>query len=120
MENSNELGQRICLLRLKKGKTLEEVSEAIGISHVSLGRYEKGQRKPKSDILKKLAENYKISIDSIYGDDRPKDEYSPPQTSEARLLAANIDKMPEHDRKRAVEMFNLMFELNSDKCKEGK
>ena len=51
-----------------------------------------------------------ISGHSIVGDQNvSKAEYSP-VTSEAKILARGIDRMPEADRKKLLKMVDLMFE----------
>lgn len=47
------IGKR--LRELRGDKTLQEVADALGITRVSLGYYEKNQRKPDSDMIIKIA-----------------------------------------------------------------
>lgn len=48
-------------------KTLQEVSDAIGITRVAMGYYEKGERKPDIEMLYKIADFYKVSADYLLG-----------------------------------------------------
>ena len=57
--------KRLKELRGKKSK--EEIANAIGITPQSLGRYEGGHRKPDIEILKKMAEYFKVSADYLLG-----------------------------------------------------
>lgn len=55
------------LRELRGDKTLQEVADALGITRVSLGYYEKGERKPDSDMIIKIARYYGVSSDYILG-----------------------------------------------------
>ena len=74
MENATSLGQRIYLLRMQRNETQEIASEAIGISHVSLGRYESGARQPSADVLVRIAKHYGVSVDYIVGNQTEDEE----------------------------------------------
>lgn len=67
LENANAISARLFELRNIRGETQEEVAEAVGISYVSLSRYETGQRMPKMNILAKLADHYNVTVDEILG-----------------------------------------------------
>lgn len=67
MENASELGERLYMLRTRKGETQEVTAESIGISHVSLGRYESGARQPSADVLLKMANHFDVSVDYLVG-----------------------------------------------------
>lgn len=66
----NGVSERLLRIRTLRGETQEQVAEAIGISYVSLSRYETGQRMPKMNILMKLAEYYGVSVDEIMRDEK--------------------------------------------------
>ena len=67
MENASELGEMLYMLRTRKGETQEAAAESIGISHVSLGRYESGARQPSADVLLKMANHFDVSVDYLVG-----------------------------------------------------
>lgn len=69
----NTVGTNLYNIRIDRNETQEQVAESVGISYVSLSRYETGQRMPKMDILAKLAKHYNVSVDEIMGTD-PADE----------------------------------------------
>ena len=66
----NKVSERLLRMRTIRGETQEQVAEAIGISYVSLSRYETGQRMPKMDILLKLADHYGVSVDEIMREEK--------------------------------------------------
>ena len=66
----NKVSERLLRMRTLRGETQEQVAEAIGISYVSLSRYETGQRMPKMNILLKLADHYGVSVDEIMREEK--------------------------------------------------
>ena len=57
------LGTRLRALREEKGLTLEQVANFVGTTKVSIGRYEKDEREPKSEMLNLLADFFNVSVD---------------------------------------------------------
>ncbi len=53
-------------LRTKKGMTLKQLSENIGIPIGTLGNYEQGFRTPKFQIANKIAEYFNAPIEEIF------------------------------------------------------
>lgn len=54
------------LRELRGKKTLAEVAEDLGISPSSLAMYERGDREPRDETKRKLAEYYKRSVGFIF------------------------------------------------------
>ena len=65
--NARDVGGRLYDLRIAHKETQEQVAEAVGISHVALGRYENGLRLPRLDILNRIAAHFGVSVDEITG-----------------------------------------------------
>ena len=61
------LGTRLRALREEKGLTLEQVANSVGTTKVSIGRYEKDEREPKSEMLNLLADFFNVSVDYLLG-----------------------------------------------------
>jgi transcriptional regulator with XRE-family HTH domain len=57
------IGEKLKKLRGKK--TQEEVAKAIGISRARYSHYENERSEPDSEILQKLADYYKVTIDYL-------------------------------------------------------
>lgn len=103
-------------IRIAKGISQRQAALAMNLSPTLYNRYENGTREPSNAMMLVIADYFGVTVDELLGREAPEEEKQHmPRTSEARLLAANIDKLPEADRKRAVEMFDLMFEINKDK-----
>lgn len=54
------------MLRKKAGYTPEEVTEKLGISRSMLDKVELGYKLPGRDLIGKMSQVYKCSIDDIY------------------------------------------------------
>lgn len=100
------LGTRLRLLREERGLTLEHVANCVGTTKVSIGRYEKDEREPKSEMLNLLADFFSVSVDYLLGrtseQNSSKKEYKPELTNKEKLdiekealqMINNIDKAP--------------------------
>ncbi|MGM0338694.1 helix-turn-helix domain-containing protein [Enterococcus sp. AZ007] len=58
---------RLRELREKKGFSLKELGEELGMSAAVLGNYERGNREPKLETWSKLAEYFKVSVGYVSG-----------------------------------------------------
>lgn len=60
-------GDRIALLREKRGLTQEELSNKIGISRAALSHYETNRREPDYETINKIANFFNVTIDYLLG-----------------------------------------------------
>jgi transcriptional regulator with XRE-family HTH domain len=58
-------GRRIRAYRKLKGYTQESFSKELGVSVSILGEIERGNRLPAGDMLERIAQSLKISIDDL-------------------------------------------------------
>lgn len=61
------ISDRLKRLRKVNNLTATFVSEKLGIAKSTLSNYENGNRMPKAEVLRKLAEIYNISLDNLLG-----------------------------------------------------
>ena len=59
---------RIKELRKSKGLTQAELAAKLGVTRQAVSLYEKGQRKPKIETWKKLADYFGVSVPYIKGE----------------------------------------------------
>lgn len=110
MESSAVIGTNLLNIRTRKGETQEQVADSVGISYVSLSRYETGQRMPKMNILARLADHFGVTVDELLGRDGGEEKTkTEPRTIEARIVSAGMDRMSQADREFALEMFRRAF-----------
>lgn len=68
MEQTRDIfGKRLFEIRESRGESQQELADSIGITRQSLSRYELGERTANIDLLKKVAEHYKVSTDYLLG-----------------------------------------------------
>lgn len=69
--------KRLKELRLQRGMTQTQVGDVIGVSCVTIGRYEAGEREPSNAKISALADYFGVSIDYLMGRDESKNENDP-------------------------------------------
>ena len=112
------IGERIKQARLALGYSAEQVAAFLGVSPATVYRYENGDiSKLPSKFIRPLADYLCVSPSWLMGwtDDHPDDPLSnTPVTSEARILAKGIDKLPQEQREQALAVIRAMFSLHAD------
>lgn len=58
---------RIKEVRKKKGLSLQQVADAVGLGNNTISRYETGKREPKLETWKKLAEYFNVPTSYLMG-----------------------------------------------------
>lgn len=123
----HSIGDRLRNLREARGMTQDDLAEKAELNRVTIAKYETGKIEPKSQSLRKLAAALDVSTDYIISGHDDQDDVmlsltyagTAPRTTEARILSAGIDKMPAHDRERALRMIRLMFDQYEEYFNEG-
>lgn len=106
-------------IRKALGIPQRQAAMDLGVSPTVLNRYENGTRQPSNAFLVEAAKYYQTTTDAILGNESGPEEGEAPKTIEAKILASGIDKMPERDRERALNMVKLMFEQYADFFRGG-
>ena len=121
MSNKKEIGERIRLYRKSRNMSQARLAEIIGKSTGAIGMYECGKREHDLDTIEALADAFNISMRDLIPSDEDTAEMvnggipaTVPVTTEARILSAGVDRMPEEDRKRLLQMVELMFDKYKD------
>lgn len=94
--------QRLKELREKKNMTQTQVGDLIGVSCVTIGRYESGEREPSNDKIIALAKYFGVSVDYLLGNDKQEGEpeWEPAEdksSANRRALHEIIDKFSDED-----------------------
>jgi transcriptional regulator with XRE-family HTH domain len=64
------LAARLRELRLKRNESLQDVSNAIGVSKTHIWELEKNRSKnPSLELLNKLADHFGVTINSLFNED---------------------------------------------------
>lgn len=65
--------ERLKMLRTQRGLTQTQVGDVIGVSCVTIARYEAGDREPSNAKIKALADFFGVTVDYLMGrDNQPK------------------------------------------------
>lgn len=104
---SNTFGENLKQIREKNKWTLEEMAEKLGSTKQVLSRYERGERTPKITMAAHFAEVLEIPLRDLVGTDYESEistNQEQPKTTEARILAKGVDKMPQAQREAIMNM----------------
>ena len=104
----------------QRGVTASELSRLSGVGKSDICYYLKGSYLPKQDKVYLLAKA--LDVDPgwlITGVEQRHEENEVPITSEARILAAGIDKLPKEQREQALNVVKAMFREHSAYFEKG-
>lgn len=101
------LGNKLKKLREEKGFTLEYVANHLNTTKTSIGRYEKDDREPKSDMLLALAEFYNVSTDYLLGKSDLRNEKI---DSDIRKIQRARDNMSTKEKDKMMKVLETMFD----------
>lgn len=121
-------GERIRQRRKELSISAETLAYRLQVSPATVYRWEKGDiEKVPATILGPLSEILQTTAEYLMEWTDDPDVNAPkkmtqayiPQTEEARILAKGFDRMPEADRKRAIDMAKLIFAAYADLFEKG-
>lgn len=115
----NEFQYRLLKSIEKADITAAELSERTGISEANISNYINGKYVAKQDKCYALAVALGVDPGWLMIGDEPRKEPDKniddiPQTSEARILAKGIDKLPKEQREQALSVVKAMFAKYAD------
>ncbi|ARF68917.1 LexA family transcriptional repressor [Paenibacillus larvae subsp. pulvifaciens] len=67
-------GKKLKELRKLEGWTQEEVAKKLGVTKQTYSHYENETRKPSLEMIKELANVYRVNIDDIFSEDGKKED----------------------------------------------
>lgn len=62
----NTRNEKLYNLRKKRGETQADVAKSVGISVSAYGLYEAGQRTPRDDVKKRIADHFNRTVQFIF------------------------------------------------------
>ena len=104
-------------LRKERGLTQTELAERLNVSQSTIASWENGKRRPDLDFMPTLADFYGVSVDEIMGREELSidDAYnSAPKTLEARIVSFGMDKLPQEERQRILDILQRMYDNNPE------
>lgn len=101
MSDNKKPHNRITELRKRKGLTLQQVADAIGVGNNTISRYETGKREPKLKTWEKLANFFNVSVAYLMGiSNSPNDGF---------------DEIFIKDAPYDIDEWNNLFDTNANK-----
>lgn len=117
------IASRIKALRSENNFSQEALGEAIGVSKGAVSQYEKGDNLPSVDILIKIAELFKVSLDHLltgkqYSNTIPISHTEDPQAIyKVRYVEDELQEL----RNEMAELKNEIIDLkNAEATRKGK
>ena len=126
-------GEKIKMLRTSQGLTQAEFAKRLFVTSAAVSQWEKNVTRPDMERLIKISKEFSVPLD--FFSDEPTTEYSEaelikqhllielgakqPKTEEAQFISLAIDKMPQKEREKALEVLKVMYSDYFDK-KEDK
>ena len=88
------LGAKLNELRMRKGESLQQTADAVGITKTHIWELEKGKSSnPSADLLKKIAVHFEVTLDYLVAPG--KEGLS--ETEEAKVFYRNLTSLtPRH------------------------
>ena len=102
------VGPRLRSLRLERGATLAELSDATGISVSTLSRLESGQRRPTLELLLQLARAHQVPLDKLVDAPAPAD----PRVRPRPVKRNGVTYLPLTRRPGGLQAYKLVFPPN--------
>lgn len=85
-----DLGKRLRQLRLLRNYSLYDVEREVGLHYSTIAKYERNEREPALDVLRDLAELYRVPVAALVSDMRDfKDILSEEQILWLSIIEAN-------------------------------
>lgn len=115
-------GEKIKMLRKSQGLTQVEFAKRLFVTSAAVSQWEKNLTRPDMDRLMHIAKEFKVPL-SYFSDDQPETSETElikqhllielsanqPKTEEAKFISIAIDKMPQKDREKAMNVLKAMY-----------
>ena len=116
-------GERIREMRIRRKLTLDDVAKKLKVNRQAVYKYEHGVvTNIPLENLEIMAEMFGTTPEYLAGwtDDKPPERIVPDvvASTEARIISAGIDKMPEERRQQALAIMKAAFVEYADYFKE--
>ena len=108
-------------------KSRSTIASEFGVAKQTISAWTTGQSSPRLPVVTLLAEYFGVDSNWLLGFDVPRNEvfikhnntqpdHPPdlPVTSEARILAKGIDRLPQEEREQALAVVRAMFTKYAD------
>lgn len=109
----NEFGSRLKSLRNSKKLSQRELAERFNISQSAIAYYESGKKEPNHEMLQRLADFFKVSIDYLLGRTgiRTDEELDQIVDQELQDIIQKYEKMDKEERREFRQFFEMSLDV---------
>jgi transcriptional regulator with XRE-family HTH domain len=111
------LPQRLAEARKNKGLSQQELATAAAVHYTNIGRYERGEANPSTDILNRIAKALEASPDFLMNGTLQDKSADAIEDEELLLQFRKIEKLPS-DKKKIVKELIDAFIFKADLQKQ--
>lgn len=105
-----DTGEKIRELRKERGLNQDQLAELASLNRVTIAKYESGRVEPGAHALSRIADALEVSTDVLLGRaDEPPEKTEKPKTPQINIVSGWMEKMPQEDQDRVVQMMRVMF-----------
>lgn len=102
-------------LRKAKGITQTQFASEFNISAGTIAMWETGKRMPDTEMLRKIAQFFNVSIDYLLDNEKsPLDDTKEPEDEELIILNRNAKKLSEEQQKILLDVVKQMLKEDFD------
>lgn len=128
------LGEKIKMLRISQGLNQTAFANRLFVTPGAVSQWENGRTVPDTERLIAIAKEFQIPLD-YFSEEPDGKKYTEtelieqqlliklgatqPRTSEAKILAKGVDKLPAEERRKMLEMARIMFKNVFDREEEN-
>ncbi|AXI02667.1 helix-turn-helix domain-containing protein [Aquirhabdus parva] len=99
------LGSKLNELRAKKGESLQQAADSLGITKTHIWELEKGKSaNPTAELLKKLADYYKVTVDFLIDPNQSE----PGLNDEAMVFYRDLKSLDQKDQEVILNVMKTL------------
>ncbi|WP_410211111.1 helix-turn-helix domain-containing protein [Aquirhabdus sp.] len=99
------LGSKLNELRSKKGESLQQAADSLGITKTHIWELEKGKSaNPTAELLKKLADYYKVTVDFLIDPNQSE----PGLNDEAMVFYRDLKSLDQKDQEVILNVMKTL------------
>ena len=108
MDNKNVFASNLKRYMEVKGKSRNDISEALGISYFTVSDWVNGKKYPRMDKVEMLANYFNIQKSDLIEDNFQQSSPAEPQLSEGeKILIDLFRKVPEEQQQMVLQMIRV-------------
>lgn len=101
-------GQKLKILREEHNMLQSELAKLLNLAPSSISMYEKDERDPDTDTLKRIAEIFNVTSDYLLGIDTNNTINEPIKIAASTKNGLDLSSMSEKDRQVIIDMYNAL------------